>query len=303
MKNNLTLWLAALMVSAAFLTACNNKTTSKWKTTDDGLKYKFYEQNKDGNLPAEGDYVTVEMIYRTSDTTLFNSSKLPQPMELPIVKSVHQGDIYEGLAMMHVGDSATFECNADSVFQKLFRYRTVPKNLQGVKSIFFDVKLVKLTSKDEKLKEEQKAQQEHMEQMKKNKAEEAGKLKKYLADNNITVAPTADSLFIVVTKKGTGPKPQKGDMVKVHYTGYLLDGTKFDSSVDRGKPFEFPLGQGRVIKGWDEGIAALNKGSKAKLIMPSKLAYGERGAGGIIGPYSPLVFDVELIDFSTPTKK
>ena len=303
MKNNLILWLAALMVSAAFLTACNNNTTGKWKTTDDGLKYKFYEQNKEGNLPAEGDYVTVEMIYRTPDSTLFNSSKLPQPMELPMVKSVHQGDIYEGLYMMHVGDSATFECNADSVFQKLFRYRTVPKNLQGVKSIFFDVKLVKLTPKAEKLKEEQKAQQEHMEQMKKNKAEEAGKLKKYLADNNITVAPTADSLFIVITKKGSGPKPKVGDMVKVHYTGYLLDGTKFDSSVDRGKPFEFPLGQGRVIKGWDEGIAALNKGAKAKLIMPSKLAYGNRGAGGIIGPYSPLVFDVELIDFSTPTKK
>ncbi len=303
MKNNLILWLAALMVSAAFLTACNNNTTGKWKTTNDGLKYKFYEQNKEGNLPAEGDYVTVEMIYRTPDSTLFNSSKLPQPMELPMVKSVHQGDIYEGLYMMHVGDSATFECNADSVFQKLFRYRTVPKNLQGVKSIFFDVKLVKLTSKDEKLKEEQKAQQEHMEQMKKNKAEEAGKLKKYLADNNITVAPTADSLFIVITKKGSGPKPKVGDMVKVHYTGYLLDGTKFDSSVDRGKPFEFQLGKGRVIKGWDEGIAALNKGAKAKLIMPSKLAYGNRGAGGIIGPYSPLVFDVELIDFSTPTKK
>ncbi len=303
MKNNLILWLAALMVSAAFLTACNNNTTGKWKTTNDGLKYKFYEQNKEGNLPAEGDYVTVEMIYRTPDSTLFNSSKLPQPMELPMVKSVHQGDIYEGLYMMHVGDSATFECNADSVFQKLFRYRTVPKNLQGVKSIFFDVKLVKLTPKAEKLKEEQKAQQEHMEQMKKNKAEEAGKLKKYLADNNITVAPTADSLFIVITKKGSGPKPKVGDMVKVHYTGYLLDGTKFDSSVDRGKPFEFQLGKGRVIKGWDEGIAALNKGAKAKLIMPSKLAYGNRGAGGIIGPYSPLVFDVELIDFSTPTKK
>ncbi len=303
MKNNLILWLAALMVSAAFLTACNNNTTGKWKTTDDGLKYKFYEQNKEGNLPEEGDYVTVEMIYRTPDSTLFNSSKLPRPMELPMVKSVHQGDIYEGLYMMHVGDSATFECNADSVFQKLFRYRTVPKDLQGVKSIFFDVKLVKLTPKAEKLKEEQKAQQEHMEQMKKNKAEEAGKLKKYLADNNITVKPTADSLFIVITKKGSGPKPKAGDMVKVHYTGYLLDGTKFDSSVDRGKPFEFQLGQGRVIKGWDEGIAALNKGAKAKLIMPSKLAYGDRGAGGVIGPYSPLVFDVELIDFNTPKKK
>jgi len=298
MKNNLILWLAALMMSATVFTSCNN-ATGKWQTTKDGLKYKFYVQNKDGNTPAEGDYVTVEMIYRTPDSTLFNSSKLPQPMELPMVKSVHQADIYEGLALMHVGDSATFECNADSVFQKLFRFKTVPPKLKDVKTIFFDVKLVKLTSKEEKMKETQEAQKIQQQEMIKNKAEEAGKLQKYLTDNNITVAPTADSLFIVVTKKGNGPKPQKGDKVTVHYTGYLLDGTKFDSSVDRGKPFEFELGEGRVIKGWDEGIATLSKGSKAKLIIPSKLAYGERGAGGVIAPYSPLVFDVELIDFTS----
>jgi len=93
MKNNLILWLAALMISATFLTSCNNKT-NKWQTTNDGFKYKFYEQNKEGNVPSEGDFVSVEMIYRTPDSILFNSSKLPQPMELPMVKSVHQGDIY-----------------------------------------------------------------------------------------------------------------------------------------------------------------------------------------------------------------
>ncbi len=299
MKNNLILWFAALMMSATVFTSCSNAKTGKWQTTKDGLKYKFYEQNKEGNVPAEGDYVTVEMIYRTPDSVLFNSSKLPKPMELPMVASVHQADIYEGLGLMHVGDSATFACNADSVFQKLFRFRQVPENLKDVDTILFDVKLVSVTSKEDKMKEEQEAQRKQQEEMLKNKAEEAGKLQKYLTDNNITVAPTADSLFIVVTKKGNGPKPQKGDKVTVHYTGYLLDGTKFDSSVDRGKPFEFELGEGRVIKGWDEGIAALNKGSKAKLIIPSKLAYGPRGAGGVIPPYAPLVFDVELIDFTS----
>lgn len=300
MKSNLILWFAVLMISATFITSCSNgkKNTEKWQTTKDGLKYKFIEKTDNGNTPAEGDYVTVEMIYRTPDSTLFNSSQLPRPMELPIVKSVHQADIYEGLTMMHVGDSATFECNADSVFQKLFRMHTTPKGLENVKSIFFDVKLVKIQSKEEKMKEQAEEQKAEKEKMMKNKAEESSKIQKYLKDNNITVKPTADSLFIVITKKGTGPKPQKGDKVKVHYTGYLLDGTKFDSSVDRGKPFEFELGAHRVIAGWDEGIAALNKGSKAKLIIPSKLGYGARGAGGVIPPYSPLVFDVELIDFT-----
>ncbi len=298
MKNNLILWVAALVVSATFITSCAQQT-GKWKTTKDGLEYKFVKQNTDGKTPQVGDWMTVEMVYRTPDSILFNSNTLSHPMELPMVASVHQADVYEGMAMMHVGDSAVFKCSADSVFMKLFKFREVPKDLKDVKTIIFDIKMVNIETKEEKdakMKAEQEAAQQ---KAMKDKEEEWNNIQKYLEENNITVQPTADSLFIVITKEGNGPKPQKGDKVKVHYTGYLLDGTKFDSSVDRNQPFEFELGQGRVIKGWDEGIAALHKGSKAKLIIPSKLAYGARGAGGVIPPYAPLVFDVELIDFTS----
>ena len=96
---------------------------------------------------------------------------------------------------------------------------------------------------------------------------------------------------------GTGSVPKAGDKVKVHYTGFLQTGTKFDSSHDRGKPFEFSLGQGKVIKGWDEGIAQMSKGSKCTLIIPPDLGYGERGAGGSIPPNATLLFEVELIEF------
>jgi len=298
MKNNLILWVAALVVSATFITSCAQQT-GKWKTTKDGLEYKFVKQNDDGKTPQVGDWMTVEMVYRTPDSILFNSNTLSHPMELPMVASVHQADVYEGMAMMHKGDSAVFKCNADSVFLKLFKFREVPKDLKDVKTIIFDIKMVNIESKEEKdakMKAEQEAAQQ---KAMKDKEEEWNNIQKYLKENNITVQPTDDSLFIVITKDGNGPKPQKGDKVKVHYTGYLLDGTKFDSSVDRNQPFEFELGQGRVIKGWDEGIAALRKGSKAKLIIPSKLGYGARGAGGVIPPYAPLVFDVELIDFTS----
>ncbi|MBI3965396.1 MAG: FKBP-type peptidyl-prolyl cis-trans isomerase [Chloroflexi bacterium] len=94
---------------------------------------------------------------------------------------------------------------------------------------------------------------------------------------------------------GTGEEARAGRTVSVHYTGRLTNGTKFDSSVDRGQPFEFPLGAGRVIRGWDEGVAGMKVGGKRKLTIPPDLGYGARGAGNVIPPNATLVFDVELL--------
>ena len=99
---------------------------------------------------------------------------------------------------------------------------------------------------------------------------------------------------------GTGDRAREGSIVVVHYTGSLLDGTKFDSSVDRGTPFEFTLGQKSVIKGWEEGVASMRIGGKRQLIIPSDLAYGDRGIGPIIKPGDTLVFEIELLDVKGP---
>ena len=106
---------------------------------------------------------------------------------------------------------------------------------------------------------------------------------------------TKTGLKYQVFKKGDGAEAKSGQMVSVHYTGWLTNGTKFDSSVDRGQPFEFALGQGQVIPGWDEGVAGMKVGEKRKLTIPAKLGYGDQGAGGVIPPGATLVFDVELL--------
>lgn len=107
---------------------------------------------------------------------------------------------------------------------------------------------------------------------------------------------TPSGLQFIDMHVGTGAEPRTGKKVTVHYTGYLLDGKKFDSSVDRRAPFTFVLGVGQVIKGWDEGVATMRTGGRRKLIIPADLAYGRRGVGSVIPPQAVLVFDVELID-------
>jgi len=126
--------------------------------------------------------------------------------------------------------------------------------------------------------------------------ENKSKGEKFLADNKNKpgVKTTPSGLQYTVISEGTGPKPTASSTVKVHYTGKLIDGTTFDSSVDRGEPIEFPLNG--VIKGWTEGVQLMSKGSKYKFFIPSDLAYGDRGAGNAIGPNETLVFEVELLD-------
>jgi peptidylprolyl isomerase len=121
-----------------------------------------------------------------------------------------------------------------------------------------------------------------------------------LAQTAGTTMTTPTGLQITDTKVGTGATPKTGQICVMHYTGWLYQngakGQKFDSSVDRGQPFEFPIGTRRVIAGWDEGVATMKVGGKRTLVIPPTLGYGARGAGGVIPPNATLIFEVELLD-------
>ncbi len=155
-------------------------------------------------------------------------------------------------------------------------------NLKAIRVLtLLSVVLMSLTIACEKDTESKKEKEERL-------------LEEFLLTNNITVEPTASGLYYIETNTGTGAQPQTGEAVSVHYTGRLIDSTLFDTSIG-GDPFTFLLGVGYVIPGWDEGIALMKKGGKATLIIPSWLAYGSKGAGDVIPPYSTLLFDVELL--------
>ncbi|MCW5909149.1 MAG: FKBP-type peptidyl-prolyl cis-trans isomerase [Chitinophagales bacterium] len=143
----------------------------------------------------------------------------------------------------------------------------------------------------QKLLEERKKQQEQAALL------AMAEFKTYVQANFPAATASATGLHYIITEQGTGGKPSKFQNVSVHYTGMLTNGTVFDSSHKRNQPIEFPLGAGRVIKGWDEGIALLSKGAKAKLIIPYFLAYGEQGRPPVIPAKATLIFDVELVDF------
>ncbi|MFN5319081.1 MAG: FKBP-type peptidyl-prolyl cis-trans isomerase, partial [Bacteroidia bacterium] len=252
-------------------------------------------------LASEGDQLKVYFEwYRrrgVKDSLIMSSVKAPEKsITVGLTTPKYKGDLMEGLAMLAEGDSAQFVLPADSFMYKTAGAQMLPDFIRTGDEILFCVRLLDLMPKAEFEEMQRIEKQKQMEEMSAKSAAEKTNREEYLLKNKILQQPTASGLIVLVEKEAIGPKPQTGQKVTVHYTGYLTNGTKFDSSVDRGEPFSFTLGKGQVIKGWDEGIAMLSAGTKAKLIIPSSIGYGGRGMGSIPA-FSTLIFDVELISF------
>ena len=322
MKISFTQKLAFTAIGALLaITSCKNSPFPGYEKSESGLYSKFYKQDEKGVKPKEGDVVKVIMSYSVSrngkDSILFDSKKNPNgsgSIEFPLGKTTFKGSFEEALGTMSVGDSASFIISADSVYFKTFMVKELPAYITKGSNLIFEAKLEKITSKEEVEKEQQKKMEEQKAMMEEAKNAEPKALAKYLEDNKITVKPTASGLYYVEKTKGKGGKPVVGDTVKVNYTGRLLSGKVFDTSVesvakeagmfDERRPYEpiaFPLGKQQVIAGWEEALALMTPGTKALIVLPSSIAYGEQNAGPI-PPYSSLVFEVELVSIKHPSK-
>jgi peptidylprolyl isomerase len=236
-------------------------------TTASGLKVKITEKGN-GKQVIKGDKVTAHYTGTLEDGKKFDSSKdRNQPFSFKVGTGQVISGWDEGFQLLSIGDKATFTIPSNLGYGANGAGGVIPPNA----TLFFDVEVIDAV------------------------ASPAPKAAVPYDVTGLDTIKMQSGLRFLKIESGTGEKAQQGKYVSVHYTGYLMDGKKFDSSVERGEPIEFQLGKGMVIKGWEEGIELMHVGDKMRFIIPSELAYGEKGAPGAIPANATLIFDCELV--------
>ncbi|MBO7489128.1 MAG: FKBP-type peptidyl-prolyl cis-trans isomerase [Bacteroidales bacterium] len=287
---------AAIVLTSTILVACGDG----FKTTKNGLRYKFLETNKGAQQVQQNDVLVGTCVLKLNDSIL---GRVDTPDRILMANDpAFPGDLPEGLLMMHIGDKAIFQVEADSVAKYGFRFPPYYKPGTGMKLIY-EINLTDIITKEEMAQE----QANYMENMQQAQAAEKEMLANYVAENKIKATPDEEGLYIIVNKKGNGQKVEIGRQVAINYTGRLLNGKVFDTSLesvakeneiyDSRRPYEplsYRVGEQSLIRGWEKGIINQPAGSKLTLIIPSALGYGPQDLG-IIPANSSLIFDIEIV--------
>ncbi len=284
----------------------NERVIAQSSTTEietaSGIKYNFVRHG-DGSVPPDGGYWTMNIAYfNEKGEKIFASTDQGAPLQIPYYSRnmLKNASLEECFSLLGKGDSAVFYISADSLYKNSAGGPT-PPDLIGTKlKLSIGIEDVYTVSEYDSYKERQ-------EKIQIDKEKEL--IEAYINEKGIDAESTSEGLYYEITRIGNGEMPREGQNVRVNYTGYLLDGTVFDTSEEaiakeantyipgrKYSPYQFTLGTGAVIDGWDLGIALLSVGGKATLIIPSPLAYGNRGSGPLIKANTPLVFTVELVE-------
>jgi len=294
-------YIYSLLIFCVLASTANAQTNLQ--RTPEGAQYLIFTHSP-GNKIQVNDVITMDVVQKTDkDSVLFSSYVTGHPGKVQVQAPQDATDLsgkvfMEVFPLMAANDRVLVKIPTDSIFKGHEESR--PPFLPAGSYINFYIKVEKVQSLNDAIAE-RNADMAAMH------TAETAAVAKYIADNKLIVKTTPSGIKYFITKTAIKPRPLNGDTVSVNYTGKLLNGTVFDSSVaavaakaglqQDGRtyePFKFALGHGDVIKGWDEGLLLLHEGEKATFIFPSSLAYGEQGSGPI-PPYSPLVFDVELV--------
>ena len=298
-----------------FILAIACKSSSE-RETPKGFKFTIQKEGE-GEPAKPGQFIAFEFTIKDAKDSLWGDThKRGYPEIMRIADSARIADedeITQLLRMLSKGDSATFSISIKKLFQEMI-HQPIPPHIDSTNVLHYSIAVKEIMNEEEHQNYRTKLQEEFTAKREKMAVEQLSKdtviLNSYLAEKGIKTQKLPSGLQYVITKKGNGPTAESGKTVSIHYAGYLLDGTCFDTSIksiaeEKGlymeqrepyDPFKVVIGQGQVIKGWDEGIQLLHKGDKATLYIPSTLAYGSQQAGEKIKENSILIFDVELID-------
>nr|WP_294792290.1 FKBP-type peptidyl-prolyl cis-trans isomerase [uncultured Mucilaginibacter sp.] len=303
------------LILAALAFTLGASAQDGFKRTSKGTIYRIVTQNSGEKIKLD-QIITFNMVQKTEkDSVLASTYTVGRPFQ---ARCAPDGDLMDVFPLLADKDSVVIKVPTDSIFKGNEDKR--PPFFPKGSNLMIYVKIEKVQSLDEAMAERNKALEQERVVAAKLAEQEAGIAAGYIADNKLALKTTASGLKYTITKATVKRKPLPGDTVYVNYLGRTLNGKVFDTSIEAEaikagtkqegrayEPISFALGRGEVIPGWDEGLQLLNEGSKATFIIPSKLAYGERGAGSDISPYSTLRFDVELVKVSpvkhTPAKK
>lgn len=280
-------------------TLSERQITSGFSTTASGLQYKIIKDSVGGNYPEAGGFITFWFDMRTIKDSIFdNQFSDSNPVGIPTPEALHKPGIEEGFWLLTHGDSALFLLNADSLYINTF-HREIPSYIPAGSMIYMVVKMDKIYSKHfvDSVMTLQKAEQAAQRVIEEEAYQKDSiQIQKYLTDHKLKGEAIEGGVYIVKLKKSSKKLPYivKGEIVETRYVGKLLvEGTEFDKSAP-GSYFEFTVGIGEVIKGWDYAFQRLKLGEKALILIPSGLAYGPRGVGDAIPPDAPLLFEVEI---------
>ena len=291
------LWLS--IASSTLFVGCNGGNKAPAISVN-GFQYIHHIKN-DGPKPQIGEYAYFNIDILVDDSLLQSSRQNNDTplVQIPTAEQAKQqpNPVIDVLPLMSIGDSVTITRSLDSFPER-------PQGFEKYKNIIYNVTLTSIKSEEEYkvyAAEEQEKRKEKALLTQSRMGEISELSNKMLADYNSgklkdKLTETASGLKYLVHEEGTGDVPNVGELIGVHYYGMLTDGTMFDNSFSRGEPYIFPVGQGQVIPGWDEGLTLLKKGTKGMLFIPYDLAYGENGNPPVIPPKSELVFYVELLE-------
>lgn len=308
MTRKAILYLSAAMLPVAFISC--NRDHAGFTKTESGLYYKFHDKNENAPKVQTGDEVTVSLKMYTADTVFLSTVRdtlLSQ--QILVEESVYPGDLYEALRMMSEGDSATFILQSNDLFVNFFRMESPPDYLPDSAEVFLDLRIHGRLSGAEAEKKMQAMLEAREKMLGELRSSEPARIAAFLKEHNLSVKPLKSGLYFIETRAGKGKAITNGASVTVHYAAKLMNGKIIETSMKEEAmksgifdslfeyiPFTFVMGDSSTVAGWEEGISHMRKGGKAILVVPSSLAYGEEGLEDIIPPYSPVVYEIEILE-------